>query len=62
MARIEFLKSLFHPHPGAANEFAGLRPDGLEAESRPSACSPGDSGDSLAPSWESAWIDLGGEG
>jgi hypothetical protein len=51
-------KSMFHTHPGSLGDPAHLRNEGNESEFQTGT----DLAESLNGSWESAWIDLGGEG
>jgi hypothetical protein len=58
MPRKDLQKSMFHAHPGNAGEPAHLRNEGNETDCHAAT----ELAESLAGSWEAAWIDLGGEG
>jgi hypothetical protein len=60
MARIDIPPGKVHAHGPTAGE-SGCLPEGIEAEPRSAAGGPADLID-CTHSWESAWIDLGGEG
>jgi hypothetical protein len=49
-------------HMAAGNDRTCCGPDGMEADSVPLASLVVERLEAWPPSWESAWIDLGGEG
>jgi hypothetical protein len=62
MSRIDAGHGAGPAHSSATVELTCLHADGHAAEAR-SPVSPGaDRGDSTSPIWETAWIDIGGEG
>jgi hypothetical protein len=61
MARAEHTMGLFPP--AVTGKDSGSRAaEGLEVDTVPFVTLAGDLAEGASPSWETAWIDLGGEG
>jgi hypothetical protein len=58
MPRKDAPKSMFHAHAGNSGDLANLRNEGNETDTYVAP----ELAESWNGSWESAWIDLGGEG
>jgi hypothetical protein len=62
MGRVDLSKNRFHAHLGLAGDLSTSHPESHEPETWPGISPSADLSDPCNSSWESAWIDLGGEG